>query len=797
MKIFGFIIALAILLLASQAFAADGVYMGVRMTVVTEPSGIQLEVVQESPAELAGLRTGDVIIGIEGKKLEGDSAGFLAALQDVLKDKQVGDALELEIFRPGPLLSITLNGAPYTSSDPLREFAPIVGNLKVGEKAEMDAVNEPTTFKATIVLAKRPEVGTSAFAPNEMLLPGITDTNPQVRTLMDEMIDAFGIRKDCDDLWMRLYNRATPDDGYRLKRTTYILRDGLKDEAVTRDITDRACEYTLRGIDGYSALLDVVRDLQDIAPIKTGYSPMKTGLTAEQHLDQLYAILDSAATHVNAAFADFTDEEKAFLETQREQLTDVFCWMTYIHEDEDRARMKGNIKLVEMAKRINYRELMLAQMQLARIADSAYLKALQEDLRAEFASKLTESDLLVRDTPLGKLVISGTGKTWRQGEAPALLIDLGGDDFYTTTAGSGTSLKHPVGMLIEFGGNDTYSSTQRYSQGSGSMGVGLLIDLQGDDEYIGLQWSQGTGFMGAGTLIDCAGDDTYRGEELMQGAAIFGVGLKLDLAGNDRTEAQCKSQGFGGARAIGLHIDAAGDDFCYATGKYPTNYGDAGIFDSWSQGCAMGFREYASGGMAGMLDLAGDDYYEAGNFSQGGGYYFGYGFQRDFVGDDRYIGSRYNQGFCAHQAVGCFIEDSGNDYYHTRQAVAQGLAWDECVCMFIEGGGDDVYEGGGGFSQGASAHNALCVMWDRGGNDVYDYPAGQARAGGNDYHGGTSLSLFIDEGGGVDSYNWVGGHDDLITGWPQHGVFCDLPGSIGDALAKRAWKKIFVEPTKP
>ncbi len=793
MRLLVLIIAVVLTLVVQAAIAADGVYMGVRMAISAEPAGILIDVVQESPAERSGLRTGDVIIGIEGEKLEGDSAGFIPALQEALKRKQVGDALKLEIYRPGPQLSIALNGAPYVSSDPLREFTPIVGNLKEGERAALDAVNKPTTFPAAIILGKRPEVAKGAFAPNEMLLPGITVTNPQARALMDEMIGALGIRKDCDDLWMRLYNRATPDDGYRLKRTTYILRDGLKTEAVTRGITDALQDYSLRGVDGYSALLDEVRDMQDIAPFKAAYSPMTTGLTAEQQFDQLYAVLDGAATHVYAAFANLTDEEKAFLETQREQLADVFCWMTYIHEDEDRARMKGNIKLVQMAKRINYRELMLAQMELARLTDSVFLNALEMDLRNEFAAKLTEADLLVRETPLGKLIISGTGRTWRQGEAPALLIDLGGNDFYTTTAGSGTSLKHPVGVLIEVSGNDTYSSTQRYSQGSGSMGVGLLIDLQGNDEYIGLQWAQGTGFMGAGTLIDVAGIDVYRGEELMQGAAIFGVGIKLDLGGNDRTEAQCKSQGFGGAHSIALHIDAAGDDYCYASGKYPTNYGDPGIFDAWSQGCAMGFREYASGGIAGMMDFAGDDYYEAGNFSQGGGYYFGYGFQRDVAGDDRYIGSRYNQGFAAHQAAGCFIEDSGDDYYHTRQAVAQGLAWDECVTMFVEGGGDDIYEGGGGFSQGASAHNSLCVMWDRGGDDVYDYPAGQARAGGNDYHGGTSLSLFIDEGGGDDSYNWTGGHDALITGWPQHGVFCDLPGSIEDALTGKAWKKLWVK----
>jgi len=391
---------------------------------------------------------------------------------------------------------------------------------------------------------------------------------------------------DCNDLWQRLRDRATPDDGYRLKRVTYLLRDGLKTEAIARDISRRVFNSASRGIDGCSGLVDCARELLDLPVTKGIYEPLGTGLSAEAHLNQIYNVLDQAATHVHAAFADFSEEEKAFLAAQREELTDVYCWMTYIHEDDNRSRMRGNLKLVEISKRIDYRQLVLAQAQLARIADVNYLAALRKDLMKEFAVRLDEDDLLVRDTPLGKLIISGAGHTWRQREFAALLIDLGGDDFYTTNAGSGISLENPVGVLIEFGGNDAYESTLRYSQGSGSLGAGLLIDLDGNDEYVGLQWCQGTGLMGTGVLIDLLGDDVYRGEELMQGAGVFGLGIKLDLAGNDRTEAQCKSQGFGGARAVGLHIDLAGNDFCYAKGKYPTNYGDPGIFDSWSQGCA-------------------------------------------------------------------------------------------------------------------------------------------------------------------------------------------------------------------
>jgi len=769
------------------ASAAEHVYIGVQMSVVAEPPGIQVQVVGDSPAERSGLRSGDIITAIEGMKLEGDPAGFLAVLEEALGGKQVGDPLALTVYRPGPQIALLVDGEPYAVEDPLAALAALAESAAPGQRISLELVNEPATLELTVILGSRPQVAVGVIPPNDVLFPPDQDQHPEVRGLMELLIGAAGIAPECDDLLQRLDTRATPDDGYRLKRVTYLLRDGLKTEGMVRGLSDELISRASAGVNGCNGVLESVREMLDLPVVKTARVPLATGLSAEGHMDQIYSVLEATAAHVRAAFAAFSEEDRRFLESQREELTDVFCWMTYIHEDDHRARRQGNLKLVELAKRIDYQELMLAQKELAQLANAAYLETLRRDLAKEFAGRLNESDLLVRETPLGKLIISGTGHTWRQRDFAALVIDLGGDDFYTTNAGAGVSLEHPVGVLIEFRGNDAYESTLRYSQGSGSMGVGMLLDLSGDDEYVGLQWCQGTGFMGGGMLLDLAGDDVYRGEELMQGAGIFGWGVKLDCGGNDRTEAQCKSQGFGGARGVGMHIDLRGDDYCYAKGKYPTGYGDPGIFDAWSQGCAQGFRGYASGGLAAMVDVQGDDYYEAGNFSQGGGYYFGLGWLHDTEGDDHYVGSRYNQGFCAHQAVGCFLEDSGSDWYQTRQAVAQGLAWDECVTMFVEGGGNDRYEGGTGFSQGASAHNSLCVFWDRGGEDTYDYKPGQARAGGNDYHGGTSLSLFIDEGGADDAYNSKQSANDLIQWWPEYGVFCDLPGSIMDALGGNEW----------
>ena len=140
----------------------------------------------------------------------------------------------------------------------------------------------------------------------------------------------------------------------------------------------------------------------------------------------------------------------------------------------------------------------------------------------------------------------------------ALLVDLGGDDVYTNSAG-GADLGLPVSVNIDLGGNDTYATTaghRKFAQGSGFLGVGILLDALGNDTYVvesrdedavpGLD-VQGFGVTGVGVLADLAGDDSYRATNrtwvpsrtpagavaMAQGVAGEGVGLLLDGGGND------------------------------------------------------------------------------------------------------------------------------------------------------------------------------------------------------------------------------------------------------------------------
>ena len=190
------------------------------------------------------------------------------------------------------------------------------------------------------------------------------------------------------------------------------------------------------------------------------------------------------------------------------------------------------------------------------------------------------------------------------------------------------------------------------------------------------------------------------------------------------------------------------DHNAICTGRYGSEYGEPGLFSGFGQGVGFGFRNVASGGIGVLYDLAGDDVYEAGNFSQGGGYSYAWGILRDDAGNDRYIGSRYAQGFAAHQAVGTFLEGGGDDLYQSHSSVACGLSWDETSVLFHDYGGDDVYEQGG-FSLASAAHNGMVLFLDDAGNDRY--AALPAHAGSNEYHGGKSFALFVD-GAGDDVY---------------------------------------------
>jgi hypothetical protein len=202
------------------------------------------------------------------------------------------------------------------------------------------------------------------------------------------------------------------------------------------------------------------------------------------------------------------------------------------------------------------------------------------------------ADLAGRD--LYRARFSGQGAAFL---GVGLLLDAAGDDDYRIESdGQGFGGSGGVGTLADRSGNDRYEAVRdpavtgrpsyhsegrvsvSNAQGVGSGrrgdggdghswagGLGQLLDVEGDDEYVAGNWSQGTGYwFGTGLLHDQAGNDTYRGVVWSQASgAHFCIGALIDEAGDDRhliEEKGSASLAFGHDFTVSVLLDRGGND---------------------------------------------------------------------------------------------------------------------------------------------------------------------------------------------------------------------------------------------
>jgi len=324
------------------------------------------------------------------------------------------------------------------------------------------------------------------------------------------------------------------------------------------------------------------------------------------------------------------------------------------------------------------------------------------------------------------------------------------------------------------------------------------VDLAGDDVYEGERLSLGSGCAGGiALLVDHDGKDQYRAQGYCEGFGLCGIGLLYDRAGNDSYDgfgyAQGSTQGIG----IGALVDGAGNDTYLADGHFADTYGDSGpnVYHGASQGSSLGLRATTSGqvdipgGIGVLIDRAGKDRYQAGNFSQGGGYYYGFGLLYDGEGDDENIGTRYSQGYGVHQGIGVRWDGGGNDTYTTRCAANIGSAWDEGVGYFIDEAGDD-QNTAGGLALGGAANSGIAVFLDLSGSDRYQ-SAGEDTQGGtgdSSYHEMQSLGVFLDLGPGKDQFG-RNRKEGAITWQRWFGLFLDAKEkTLGEVLDRKPGK---------
>ncbi len=338
-------------------------------------------------------------------------------------------------------------------------------------------------------------------------------------------------------------------------------------------------------------------------------------------------------------------------------------------------------------------------------------------------------------TPIGRIVVSGTGKNSHNYSDALLVVDLGGNDTYNGPAGANPSLEIPLSLYIDLDGDDRYINEDEFvpAQGAGLLGAGVLIDLEGDDLYRSKRLSQGAAMLGIGILADRNGNDTYEMWTSGQGAAYFGVGLAIDNTGNDTYNIWGDGQGYGGISGVGTLINGSGNDHYFAERDTSVIYrsdfwhSKKGEYNyTYVQGSGVGRRGDISdghdwaGGMGTLIDLAGNDEYEAGGWSQGCGYWYAMGFLLDRKGNDTYKSTHWSQACGAHFAIGCLFDEGGNDKHINWEKLASGIcfAHDYVIAILYNKGGNDIYKvHDDGFAY--AINKAQAFMIDTEGDDTY------------------------------------------------------------------------------
>jgi hypothetical protein len=252
--------------------------------------------------------------------------------------------------------------------------------------------------------------------------------------------------------------------------------------------------------------------------------------------------------------------------------------------------------------------------------------------------------------------------------------------------------------------------------------------------------------LGAAAHIDDAGHNRYHATGMAQGFALAGDALLLGSPGDDDHQALTLSQASAGPHGRALLLEPGGNDR-YHLGNEVLVWPSSQLPDhNASMGQGAGFGTSTGGGLALLIDAAGDDSYRAHVFAQGAGLRQGLGTLIDLGGHNRHHAAWYAMGAAAHQAVGLlWAADAGDDRYEVSHVTAMGAGHDEGVGMLVDGGGSDRFVLGD-LGLGAAHDGGHGVLVRMGGSASYRFTGAGCRGGGRAY---TSAEAPSAEGVGV------------------------------------------------
>jgi len=711
-------------------------------------SGIEvISAIPNSPGDRAGFQVEDIIIGVDGKRLENkNNSNVIKNFRKQIESFSPGRKIKFEIIRSGKVEFLGAELAEKPRNDPRL-------------KEHRDFEKSRSSFEGSLL---------SYILKKEKLEERYKETAEEIRQTS-----------------FKVYNSSVKFETYnpfRLSEIDYLAHYPLDLPWVSRALIANLENNFNSENKSISEMVLTSMNVLDLKLKKSNFQKSTANKDLTEYIEKL---IEAIKTAKKDRFLALKDIDATQIDRLVEGIGELL--ISKIEEDEQETTLEEKIrsqkeflKFLNVANKIDLEALLTSIYRVARAIDVEALIKLKDSTAKlnRFANDWVveeRSGVTALQTPIGEILIGGFEDNIYHNDA-VIIIDLGGNDRYLNRAG-GNSPGVPFSVVIDFSGDDVYLSQNNWSQGAGLLGGGFLIDLSGNDVYSAPHFSQGAGFWGAGVLVDLEGSDVYRSQTLSQGAASFGVGFLADGNGEDRYVSAQFAQGFGFVKGFGAIVESEGADHYFAGGVYPDFRDPKKSYVSLSQGFGFGARpgEFfvgTSGGIGVLADASGNDVYVGDYFSQGSSYWFALGILADGKGHDKYIAGRYSQGAGIHLSYGMLMDSEGDDQYLAYLGVSQGCGHDYGVGMLLDNGGADQYIGGV-ISQGAGNDNGIGILNDNGGDDYYHIKNfGQGRGNFHESRQKGSFGIHFDTGGGADFYSSEDKNERLIfkTEW---GIFAD------------------------
>lgn len=387
---------------------------------------------------------------------------------------------------------------------------------------------------------------------------------------------------------------------------------------------------------------------------------------------------------VETVFSVLTKEEKSWI---KENYNGFFFGKQGSEADYDFFTTDNSypLKFFELASRIDLAKLADCARKLSLITDDFYQS------REQFSKILLDENFLWEENGL-KFIISQKNHTVHNENAD-FFIDLGGNNTIRNNAG-GTEGTRSLALHIDLKGNNTYFG-QHFVQGSGFLGVGLLVSCSGNNTYNADSYSQGCGFFGTGFLVNLKGNNRFVLNFAGQSFGLFGFSILWNKEGkNEYLAHQGMAQAATSTMGVAFLIDNQGDN-SYVAGESGKGDRYGGIGQGGSSG--VRFDPWLNnpsfyGGVSFLYLGGGNNKLKTVWLGQGSAYFLGVGIVVAEGSNDVFEADYDAQGQGLHLASGLVLRKGSYGRFKGGWG-SLGVGGDRSVGMFINIGQHNTFEG--------------------------------------------------------------------------------------------------------